>query len=64
MTLLLDKNFSDRIIPRIMDLYLDSAHVKTLSLANTDGVFIWEYAKANNFVIVSKDADENQRSLL
>jgi predicted nuclease of predicted toxin-antitoxin system len=55
--LLLDENLSDRIIPKIVDFYPDSAHVKTLALTNTDDAVIWEYAKVNNFVIVSKDAD-------
>lgn len=64
MKLLLDENLSDRIVYRIIDLYLDSEHVKTLALANTDDGIIWEYAKANDFVIVSKDSDFHQRSLL
>ena len=64
MKLLLDENLSDRIIHRIIDLYPDSEHVKTLALTNTDDAVIWEYAKANNFVIVSKDSDFYQRSLL
>ncbi|MCL1466155.1 DUF5615 family PIN-like protein [Argonema galeatum] len=29
----------------------------TLALTNTDDSVIWEYAKANNFTIVSKDSD-------
>jgi predicted nuclease of predicted toxin-antitoxin system len=62
--LLLDENLSDRIIHRIVDLYPDSTHVKTLALTNTDDVVIWEYAKANDFIIVSKDSDFHQRSLL
>jgi predicted nuclease of predicted toxin-antitoxin system len=62
--LLLDENLSDRIVYRIIDLYPDSQHVKTLALTNTDDGIIWEYAKANNFVVVSKDADFHQRSLL
>ena len=41
-----------------------SAHVKTLAITNTDDSVIWEYAKVNNFAIVSKDADFHQRSLL
>jgi predicted nuclease of predicted toxin-antitoxin system len=45
-------------------LYPDSAHVKTLALAQSEDIVIWEYAKANNFVIVSKDSDFHQRSLL
>jgi predicted nuclease of predicted toxin-antitoxin system len=64
MKLLLDENISDRIIPKILDLYSGSEHVKTLGLVNTDDGVIWEYAKINDFVIVSKDADFHQRSLL
>lgn len=64
MKLLLDENLSDRIIPKITDLYPNSEHVKTLGLTNTDDAIIWEYAKLNNFVIVSKDSDFHQRSLL
>ncbi|MCL1467624.1 DUF5615 family PIN-like protein [Argonema galeatum] len=64
MKLLLDENLSDRIIHRIIDLYPDSAHVKTLALTNTDDSVIWEYAKVNDFAIISKDSDFHQRSLL
>jgi predicted nuclease of predicted toxin-antitoxin system len=62
--LLLDENLSDRLIYRILDLYPNSEHVKTLGLINTDDLIIWEYAKANHFMIVSKDSDFHQRSLL
>jgi predicted nuclease of predicted toxin-antitoxin system len=64
MKLLLDENLSDRIISKINDIYPKSQHVKTLGLINTDDVIIWEFAKVNNFVIVSKDSDFHQRSLL
>ncbi|MBW4650292.1 MAG: DUF5615 family PIN-like protein [Kastovskya adunca ATA6-11-RM4] len=64
MKLLLDENLSDRIVSRIVELYPNSEHVKTLGLLNTDDVVIWEYAKVNGFVIVSKDSDFHQRSLL
>lgn len=64
MKLLIDENLSDRIIHKIVDLYPSSEHVKTLGLINTDDAVIWEYAKTNGFVIVSKDADFHQRSLL
>lgn len=64
MKLLLDENLSDRIIDKIIDLYSDSQHVKTLGLLNTDDSLIWEFAKFNDFVIVSKDSDFHQRSLL
>lgn len=64
MRLLLDENLSDRIVYRIIDLCPGSEHVKTLALTNTDDGIIWEYAKANDFVVVSKDSDFHQRSLL
>lgn len=64
MKLLLDENLSDRIIPKIIDLYPNSEHVKTLGFTNTDDVVIWEFANSNDFVIVSKDSDFHQRSLL
>jgi predicted nuclease of predicted toxin-antitoxin system len=62
--LLLDENLSDRIILSIVDLYPNSEHLKTLGLINTDDALIWEYAKTNGFVLVSKDSDFHQRSLL
>jgi predicted nuclease of predicted toxin-antitoxin system len=64
MKLLLDENLSNKIIRKITDLYPDSTQVKTLALNNTDDAIIWEYAKRNNFAIVSKDSDFYQRSLL
>jgi predicted nuclease of predicted toxin-antitoxin system len=64
MKLLLDENLSDKLVSKILDLYPESKHVKQLALTNTDDAIIWEYAKANSFAIVSKDADFHQRSLL
>jgi predicted nuclease of predicted toxin-antitoxin system len=58
------RNLSDKIVRKIIDLYPNSAHVKKFALKNTDDGIIWEYAKKNDFVIVSKDADFYQRSLL
>jgi len=43
--LLLDENLSDRIVPRILDLYPDSSHVKVLGLLRTDDSIIWSFAE-------------------
>ncbi len=64
MKLLLDENLSDKIVPKVIDLYPNSAHVKALGLTNTDDSVIWEYAKGNDYVILSKDSDFHQRSIL
>lgn len=64
MKLLLDENLSDRIIPRIIDIFPESTHVKTEELHETDDAIIWSFAGVNGYTIVSKDSDFHQRSLL
>ena len=64
MKLLLDENLSWRILSRISDLYPDSSHVKAHSLLKADDEQIWNFAAENEFVILSKDSDFHQRSLL
>lgn len=64
MKLLFDQNLSDRLPRRLATLYPGSAHVKNLGMTTADDLAIWNYATANGFTIVSKDADFQQRSLL
>lgn len=64
MRLLFDQNLSWRLPKRLADLYPDSQHIREAGLKESSDVEIWEYAKANGFVIVSKDTDFQQRSLL
>ena len=64
MKLLLDENLSPHLIDRLADLYPDSAHVHQLGLGAAEDRSIWEHAKAYAFVIVSKDADFAERSVL
>ena len=64
MKLLLDENLSDRIVGWLRDLYPDSAHVKQHALTRSSDGAIWSYAAKNGFVVVSKDWDFHQRSLV
>ena len=64
MKLLFDQNVSPRLPRLLADLYPDSAHVREIGLRDASDAEIWEYAKKNDFVIVSKDSDFQQRSLL
>lgn len=64
MKLLLDQSLSYRILPRILDLYPQSSHVKNHALDRADDELIWRFARDNEFAIVSKDSDFYQRSLL
>jgi len=62
--LLLDENLSDRIVPHVLDLFPDSAHVKSHGLIHTNDTIIWSFPRERGYVIVSKDADFHQRSLV
>ena len=62
--LLLDENLSPRRAQLLSDLYPDSAHVHDCGLGSADDATIWEYVKTNDFTIVSKDSDFEERSIL
>jgi predicted nuclease of predicted toxin-antitoxin system len=64
MKLLLDQNLSWRLPAKLADLYPDSRHIREVGMKESQDIDIWNYAKANGFVIVSKDLDFQQRSLL
>jgi predicted nuclease of predicted toxin-antitoxin system len=55
--LLLDENLSRRLVPRIADLFPDSAHVGSEGLLQAPDSVVWEYAKTHDFSIVTADAD-------
>ena len=64
MKLLFDQNLSWPLPQKLADLYPDSQHIREVGMKESQDVDIWDYAKANGFVIVSKDLDFQQRSLL
>ena len=64
MKLLFDQNLSFKLVGRLADLYPDAAHVRDVGLASADDGVVWDYARTQGFVIVSKDSDFYQRSLV
>ncbi|MDQ6789041.1 MAG: DUF5615 family PIN-like protein [Acidobacteriota bacterium] len=64
MKLLFDQNLSWRLPQKLADIYPDCRHVREAGLKESEDIDIWEYAKSNDFVIVTKDIDFQQRSLL
>ena len=64
MKLLFDHNLSPRLVSRLTDLYPDSNHLFNLNLDTAEDSFMWEYAKNNDFAIVTKDSDFYELSLL
>jgi predicted nuclease of predicted toxin-antitoxin system len=53
MKLLFDENLSFRLCRQLSDLFPDSNHVRLLGLEHADDRAIWDYAKANKFVLVT-----------
>jgi predicted nuclease of predicted toxin-antitoxin system len=58
MKLLIDENISWRIVKPLLEFYPDSIHVNKTNLEKpSKDTLIWEYAKKNNFIIVTNDED-------
>lgn len=57
MKLLFDQNISFRLIKRISDFYPNAKQVRESGLENATDNEIFEYAKKNNYAIVSFDSD-------
>ena len=55
--LLFDQNISTRLVHSLADLYPDSVHVSTIGMGRALDIEIWRYARDNDYVIVTKDAD-------
>ena len=64
MKLLLDENLSRRLVPFLQNNYPDSTHVALVNLQSSTDLQVWEYAKLNGFVVVTRDADFYELSLL
>lgn len=65
MKLLFDDNISYRIVKQLIDSFPDSLHVSRTGLATpAPDRLIWEYARQNNFLIVTFDEDFEDLSSL
>lgn len=64
MKLLFDQNLSPRLVRALADLFPASEHVEEKGLGTATDRVVWNYAQANNLVIVTKDSDFNELSLL
>jgi predicted nuclease of predicted toxin-antitoxin system len=57
MRLLFDQNISFRITKKVQSYFSDCKHVSDCGLSDCDDPEIWQYAKKNNYVIVTFDSD-------
>ena len=64
MKLLFDQNISYKILKKIPDSFKNSSHIKYENLINATDLEIWNYARSNEFTIVTFDADFDDLRLL
>lgn len=64
MKLLFDQNVSPRLVVRLADFFPGSAHVFELDLDRSPDDDVWAYAHDHGFIIVTKDVDFNELSLI
>jgi predicted nuclease of predicted toxin-antitoxin system len=59
-----DQNLSYRLAHTLQDVFPDSLHVRDVGLGEADDLIVWNYARDQGLVIVSKDVDFRQRSFM
>ena len=64
MKLLFDENLPPRLARALCSAFPASAHVAELGLKTSHDLAIWEYARANDYCIVSKDSDHYHLAIL
>jgi len=64
MKLLLDENLSRRLVPFLQKAYPGTSQVVLLELEQASDQDIRNYAKQHNFIIVTRDSDFYEMSLL
>ena len=57
MTLLFDQNLSFRLCRCLADLFPGSSQARLIGLDRADDRILWNFAKENNYTLVSLDAD-------
>ena len=64
MKCLFDENLSPELVRLLADLFPESVHVRDVGLKSADDPVVWQYARENGLIIVSKDSDLHQRSFV
>ncbi len=56
MKLLFDQNLSFKLPHLLVDIFPESSQVRLVQLDRANDAMIWEYARANDYVLVTQDA--------
>ncbi len=64
MKFLFDQNISHRILKFLPEKFSSSTTIKDKELINASDSVIWEFAKLNDYIIVTQDSDFNDLNSL
>jgi len=64
MRFLFDQNISHRILKQLPEEFSDSASVKQAGLINATDRQVWEFARKQEYIIVTRDSDFNDLNSL
>ena len=64
LKLLFDQNLSPKLVRLLSELFPGSIHVQDVNLDRADDKTVWKFARENDFLIVSKDVDFSERSII
>jgi predicted nuclease of predicted toxin-antitoxin system len=64
MKLLFDQNLSFKLCRQLADLFLESTQIRLVQLDRSDDRTVWDFAKANDYTLVTLDADLAEMAIL
>ncbi len=63
MRLLFDHNLSPKLVHLIRDIFPGLSHVHDLGMSEKSDLEIWDFARENNYTIVTKDSDFHELAI-
>ncbi len=57
LRLLLDENLSERLLPLLLERFPGSTHVRLIGFGGASDARIWDWARDQGMVLVTKDED-------
>ena len=64
MKFLIDNNLSFKLVQPLQNYFPESSHIRNELSIDADDLSIWNFARDNGFIILTKDNDFDERSQL
>ena len=64
MKLFLDHNLSHKLVARLADVFPDSTQTRLLNFGRTKDPRLWLFARAHDYILVTKDSDVAELAVL